>query len=304
MLVTVSKRQELLDCLNCTASHRVCDRARYRCNACSQNSDVCQGYPRRLRWLPGVASRGKDKNRSLSIQSSNPKWQPVDSGRGSFKFKPRKAQVRRRPASRIPKAHCAPSTDTQSFKSGEQISESQDQQRIDQFESSSGFIVEPYLNLEPPLEDTTGDFDEGLETIFDTCVASSFPRNDDGAIDLPLIPGAITWQQQESEVGDNENDDCDENVPASTTRAMVSISSSGQSLFLGLQSAELLVFCKYIPIPHNMAAAQADPFEMIRSFALSLSHMISQKIHFGVRKAFRQNRSTYCTPCSRFHCSM
>ncbi|KAF5986293.1 transcriptional regulatory protein pro-1 [Fusarium coicis] len=46
-------------CLNCKARKRKCDQARPECHACSQRGIRCQGYSTPLRWVNGVASRGR-----------------------------------------------------------------------------------------------------------------------------------------------------------------------------------------------------------------------------------------------------
>ncbi|KAF4449508.1 Transcriptional regulatory protein pro-1 [Fusarium austroafricanum] len=46
-------------CLNCKARKRKCDQARPECHACSQRGMRCQGYSTPLRWVNGVASRGR-----------------------------------------------------------------------------------------------------------------------------------------------------------------------------------------------------------------------------------------------------
>ncbi|KAF4498555.1 Transcriptional regulatory pro-1 [Fusarium agapanthi] len=46
-------------CLNCKARKRKCDQARPGCHACSQRGMRCQGYSTPLRWVNGVASRGR-----------------------------------------------------------------------------------------------------------------------------------------------------------------------------------------------------------------------------------------------------
>ncbi|KAF5551880.1 transcriptional regulatory protein pro-1 [Fusarium mexicanum] len=46
-------------CLNCKARKRKCDQARPECHACSQRGLRCQGYSTPLRWVNGVASRGR-----------------------------------------------------------------------------------------------------------------------------------------------------------------------------------------------------------------------------------------------------
>jgi hypothetical protein len=46
-------------CLNCKARKRKCDQGRPECQACSQRGMRCQGYSTPLRWVNGVASRGR-----------------------------------------------------------------------------------------------------------------------------------------------------------------------------------------------------------------------------------------------------
>ncbi|KAF4435129.1 Transcriptional regulatory pro-1 [Fusarium acutatum] len=46
-------------CMNCKARKRKCDQARPECHACSQRGIRCQGYSTPLRWVNGVASRGR-----------------------------------------------------------------------------------------------------------------------------------------------------------------------------------------------------------------------------------------------------
>ncbi|EXA30935.1 hypothetical protein FOVG_17712 [Fusarium oxysporum f. sp. pisi HDV247] len=46
-------------CLNCKARKRKCDQARPECHACCQRGMKCQGYSTPLRWVNGVASRGR-----------------------------------------------------------------------------------------------------------------------------------------------------------------------------------------------------------------------------------------------------
>ncbi|KAK7571046.1 hypothetical protein V3481_007115 [Fusarium oxysporum f. sp. vasinfectum] len=46
-------------CLNCKARKRKCDQARPECHPCSQRGMKCQGYSTPLRWVNGVASRGR-----------------------------------------------------------------------------------------------------------------------------------------------------------------------------------------------------------------------------------------------------
>ncbi|KAJ9424545.1 hypothetical protein QL093DRAFT_2217582 [Fusarium oxysporum] len=46
-------------CLNCKARKRKCDQARPECHACTQRGMRCQGYSTPLRWVNGVASRGR-----------------------------------------------------------------------------------------------------------------------------------------------------------------------------------------------------------------------------------------------------
>ncbi|KAH6979061.1 hypothetical protein EDB82DRAFT_527146 [Fusarium venenatum] len=52
-------------CLNCKARKRKCDQGRPECQACSQRGMRCQGYSTPLRWVNGVASRGRFAGASI-----------------------------------------------------------------------------------------------------------------------------------------------------------------------------------------------------------------------------------------------
>ncbi|RBR27027.1 uncharacterized protein FIESC28_00099 [Fusarium coffeatum] len=64
-------------CLNCKARKRKCDQARPECQACSQRGMRCQGYSTPLRWVNGVASRGRFAGASIPDASFvQPETQP------------------------------------------------------------------------------------------------------------------------------------------------------------------------------------------------------------------------------------
>ncbi|EXM14409.1 hypothetical protein V3481_015319 [Fusarium oxysporum f. sp. vasinfectum] len=52
-------------CLNCKARKRKCDQGRPECQACAQRGMKCQGYSTPLRWVNGVASRGRFAGASI-----------------------------------------------------------------------------------------------------------------------------------------------------------------------------------------------------------------------------------------------
>jgi hypothetical protein len=89
------RRREAVDCFNCSASRRHCDRTRHRCNTCSKGSEICQGYPRELQWLAGVTSRGKRKGQSISIKASNREWESTTPTNYAFIFKQARSPRRR-----------------------------------------------------------------------------------------------------------------------------------------------------------------------------------------------------------------
>lgn len=100
LLTQVSKRREAVDCFNCSALHRQCDRTRHRCETCSRCSEACGGYPREWQWLAGVKSRGKHKGRSMSIAASSREWQSTTPINHMFVFKqgnPQRKSARPRP---------------------------------------------------------------------------------------------------------------------------------------------------------------------------------------------------------------
>ncbi|SPJ78591.1 uncharacterized protein FTOL_06980 [Fusarium torulosum] len=59
-------------CLNCKARKRKCDQARPECQACAQRGMRCQGYSTPLRWVNGVASRGRFAGASIPDASLVP----------------------------------------------------------------------------------------------------------------------------------------------------------------------------------------------------------------------------------------
>ncbi|KAG8666597.1 hypothetical protein FPOAC1_011407 [Fusarium poae] len=59
-------------CLNCKARKRKCDQGRPECQACSQRGMRCQGYSTPLRWVNGVASRGRFAGASIPDASFVP----------------------------------------------------------------------------------------------------------------------------------------------------------------------------------------------------------------------------------------
>lgn len=89
------RRREAVDCFNCSASRRRCDRTRHRCNTCNKGSEICQGYPRELQWLAGVTSRGKRKGQSISIKASNREWESTTPTNYAFIFKQARSPRRR-----------------------------------------------------------------------------------------------------------------------------------------------------------------------------------------------------------------
>lgn len=95
LLTPVSKRREAVDCFNCSASHRQCDRTRHRCETCSRCLETCGGYPRKWQWLAGVKSRGKHKGRSMSIAASSREWQSTTPINHTFVFKQGAPQKKR-----------------------------------------------------------------------------------------------------------------------------------------------------------------------------------------------------------------
>lgn len=90
-----TRGRERVDCFNCSATRRCCDRVRHRCETCTRNSETCGGYPRDWQWLGGVKARGKQKGTSMSITASNPNWQSTTPSDRLFKFKQGNPQRKR-----------------------------------------------------------------------------------------------------------------------------------------------------------------------------------------------------------------
>ncbi|KAL6876302.1 fungal-specific transcription factor domain-containing protein [Trichoderma longibrachiatum] len=101
--VPAAKRRETVDCFNCSASGRPCDRTKHRCETCASSSELCQGYPRALQWLIGVTSRGKLKGRSISIDASNTAWESTTPTNHTFIFKQGRPPKKGRLETRAPK---------------------------------------------------------------------------------------------------------------------------------------------------------------------------------------------------------
>lgn len=315
MLLQISKQRELSDCLNCAASHRLCDRTRYRCDTCSQNVDVCQGYPRPLRWLPGVTARGKDKHKSLSIESSNPKWQPVYHVNHAFKFKPGRREPGTKPAPKRSRHRRARDTGAGSTLCGlRQVTHLPSQQYLDPSELSSGTIIELSPNTERSLADAADFLQDSFETGSDPLVASFIPGVCEETIPLPSLQGESTWGEQESDGNDDNHDDVNDDVdfeydidvdddddePALVIDDNLSVPE--KSLSLVAESTELLTFCTYMymrdPHKNGLLPKLTSFIKTIRSSANSHSRMTSLKTHCDARRVFPENRSTCGTPCS------
>jgi hypothetical protein len=94
----MSSQHESVDCFNCAAVDRQCDKTRHRCLACFKDGQICTGYPRNLQWLAGVRSRGNRKGQSLNIVASDREWQSRTPTNHTFVFKKGRARQRRKHA--------------------------------------------------------------------------------------------------------------------------------------------------------------------------------------------------------------
>lgn len=247
MLARISKHQEeLADCLNCTSTRRLCDRTLYRCETCAQNSDDCQGYPRRLRWLVGITSRGKDKHKSLSIKSSNPKWQPVRHSKASFKFKPGIPQSGRTALSKPPKTV----SPTGSPRSGGRGSPSGTPQPT----ADTELLPE---SADLPLADASRFFGDTLVSIPVTCNAPYSNSSGKGEemealdslqLDDYLLGHHHTIEEDCDDDQENDNSEKTEDRPENITEiapddAVLSPRYSNQPTGPAPESVELLTFC-------------------------------------------------------------
>lgn len=102
MFTQPPKKLEASDCFNCTAAKRHCDRTRHRCNKCLQESDICTGYARKLQWLPGVKSRGRNKDQPFSIPRSSRLSRSAETTNHDFIFKQGRVRRRRRVGAAVP----------------------------------------------------------------------------------------------------------------------------------------------------------------------------------------------------------
>ncbi|EXJ90280.1 hypothetical protein A1O1_03379 [Capronia coronata CBS 617.96] len=82
---TASRRVAKIDCYNCVAAKRRCDRSRQQCSVCAANLEECNGYPYQLSWQTGVASRGKLKGKTFNINGHQ--IAPTTTSVRGFRFK-------------------------------------------------------------------------------------------------------------------------------------------------------------------------------------------------------------------------
>ena len=71
-MATKRKRTAEGSCWPCRKRRVLCDLTRPSCNRCLSRQQLCEYAQNRIRWVDGVASRGKLAGRSLPIPSSPP----------------------------------------------------------------------------------------------------------------------------------------------------------------------------------------------------------------------------------------
>jgi len=206
-LPEASKRREAVDCFNCSASRRPCDRTRHRCETCSRCSELCGGYPREWQWLAGVKSRGKHKGRSMSIPTSSRDWHSTTPVNHMFVFKPGNPKRKRAKgagdSSTKPRRHRA-GTDKMALPDAANFAAtpSSNEQHFDQAEGESPTsVADPNheLLLAPDAEAAGGDSAslELTNAIFDDIDVSAIQDLDiDGNMLIPPLELESIWPDQ------------------------------------------------------------------------------------------------------------
>lgn len=184
-----------MDCFNCSASCRPCDRTRHRCDTCPQTSEMCQGYPRELQWLTGVTSRGKQKGQSLSINPSSQVWESTTPTNHTFIFKPERPQRTRKQAPQSPKTRLAHKTVTRQSRviTGGDVRQPH---QLSPVESEASLVPIEGPNHGAALTAANICAPDSFEAIFDDFDSSfmqDFSNNDDSLFSLPLSPHSL-WQ--------------------------------------------------------------------------------------------------------------
>ena len=195
LVAEIPRRREAVDCFNCSASCRPCDRTRHRCHKCAQISEMCQGYPRELQWLTGVTSRGKQKGQSLSIKPSSQEWESTTPTNHTFIFKPERPHKTRKQAPQSPKtrsAHKAVTRQSRLITAGD-VQQPHQQSPVE--------IEASFVAAEGPCygasSTATNICDSNpFDAIFadlDCSFIQDFSDNDVSMLSLPLLPHPL-WQ--------------------------------------------------------------------------------------------------------------
>ncbi|KAL7783097.1 fungal-specific transcription factor domain-containing protein [Trichoderma ceciliae] len=282
--VPTPRRREAVNCFNCSASQRSCDRTRHRCDTCAKNSELCQGYPRELQWLTGVTSRGKQKGRSISIDASNTDWESTTPTNHTFIFKPGRPQKKCKHEIRALK---------QQWSTG---STPQQPQAI--LESKRHVSHQPSVPVElsqdygAMLEDISDvDSSTVLRSIFDSSDSQcqrSVPYNDDGssATSIPSTSPAFTWQETYDFTSDNGLLLCLlEAFPKLDPPSLISQPQFGSSQLLAFYDTELCT----LPLTFDFSA---NPFRCMTDSSHGPQYLIHALLAFSIQHVSRLGNGT------------
>ena len=195
-MIQMSKRKEPADCFNCSASKRHCDRTRHRCHTCSRKSEICHGYPRDLQWLPGVKSRGRDKDKVLSVETLDQNWQSTTPINHSFVFKQGKLRKKRIQKRRKTDPVSPPPCETPPLQIEKGDEESCLDRTTPEVHSDHQTDVDAALSFVRESSTRTGDTFEDFQTILDDSEVVTSP--DQALINDPMplieVHTAPYWQ--------------------------------------------------------------------------------------------------------------
>lgn len=190
-----------MNCFNCSASQRSCDRTRHRCDTCAKYSELCQGYPRELQWLTGVTSRGKQKGRSISIDSSNTEWESITPTNHTFIFKQGRPQKKGRHQNRTSKQQW---TSNSTSKIPQAIPESK-QHVSHQVSAPLEFCLESGVAIQDDSKVDLFNFPNTAFDNIDTHNQQALPYNNNILSASPLLftSSDFTWKETSDSTSDN-----------------------------------------------------------------------------------------------------
>ncbi|PTB61745.1 hypothetical protein BBK36DRAFT_1131105 [Trichoderma citrinoviride] len=257
--VPAAKRRETVDCFNCSASQRSCDRTKHRCDTCANLLEQCQGYPRALQWLTGVTSRGKQKGRSISIDASNPQWESTTPTNHTFIFKqgrpPKRGRVETRALKQQWKPKSRPKTTQESRENNTQEESRQPSVHVE-LQPRNGMAVHDFSGLGAFVA-----FDTALDSIDIHGYQTSLYSNEIPSA-TPAVWGSLNlgWKETTDSIGDsNLPFPLVETYDEAYSRPLTSQPAIGSSELLAFYDAELCTLPLTFDFSANPFRCNTDP---------------------------------------------